>query len=129
MSRPQRQGRLHRVPAEPTQEDAAQAEGHAAPEDASTQGAEAEGLMSTYAYNQLIEGINAARNNVAKEASDLGIQSDAEAQRAIDKVAIAMANIIANDDPYFDRDHFLQATIFLPPTVEQHPNETGWTGR
>lgn len=117
------------MPAEPTQEDAAQAEGHAAPEDASTQGAEAEGLMSTYAYNQLVQGINKARKNVEDEARDFGVQSDTEAQRAIDKVATAMADIIANDDPYFDLQGFLQATGTLAPAAEQHPNETGWTGR
>ena len=117
------------MPAEPTQEDAAQAEGHAAPEDASTQGAEAEGLMSTYAYNQLVEGINAARKDVEAEARDFGGQDDADAQNGIDKVANAMADIIGNDDPYFDREAFLQATGTLPPAAEQHPNETGWTGR
>lgn len=85
--------------------------------------------MSTYAYNQLVQGINAARIRVETEARDLGSQSDAEAQGAIDKVAEAMADQIANDDPYFDRDHFLKATGTVSPAVEQHPNETGWTGR
>lgn len=104
----------------------------AIPEAADPQPAQAEAAteaMSTYAYNQLVQGINKARKNVEDEARDFGVQSDTEAQRAIDKVATAMADIIANDDPYFDLQGFLQATGTLPPAVEQHPNETGWTGR
>lgn len=85
-------------------------------------------VMSTYAYNQLVQGINAARKNVRSAASDLSI-GDHDQQNGIDMVANAMADIIANDDPYFDREGFLQATGTLPPAVEQHPNETGWTGR
>lgn len=101
-------------------------------EAADPQPAEAEAAteaMSTYAYNQLVEGINKARKDVEAEARENQDTNDLDQQNGIDMVANAMADIIADDDPYFDREGFLQATGTLLPAVEAHPNETGWTGR
>lgn len=69
--------------------------------------------MSTYAYNQLVQGILAAREAIKSDPTDNAV-TRLHRHQGVDKVANAMAEILADDDPKFDPEHFLIATGTIP---------------
>ncbi len=63
--------------------------------------------MTTYAYDQLVEAFKRARADIQKDFVGDGVR-ETLVDCGVDRVAYAIADLVAADDPKFDSEGFLK---------------------